>query len=66
MWLKGTVKNRLGERKYEVLTDSDRVIMRSRRHLKGKEHALEELVKFQRDSVIHRKLHPYIETLFVC
>ena len=34
-WLKGTVKNRLGERKYEVLTDSDRVIMRSRRHLKG-------------------------------
>ena len=34
-WLKGTVKNRLGERKYEILTDSDRVIMRSRRHLKG-------------------------------
>ena len=34
-WLKGTVKNRLGERKYEILTDSDRVITRSRRHLKG-------------------------------
>ena len=34
-WLKGTVKNRLGERKYEMLTDSDRVITRSRRHSKG-------------------------------
>ena len=34
-WLKGTVKNRLGGRKYEILTDSDRVITRSRRHIKG-------------------------------
>ena len=34
-WQKGTVKDRLGERKYEILTDSDRVITRSRRQLKG-------------------------------
>ena len=35
VWQKGTVKDRLGERKYQILTDSDRVITRSRRHLKG-------------------------------
>ena len=34
-WLKGTVKNRLNGRKYEILTDSNRVITRSRRHIKG-------------------------------
>ena len=34
-WQKGTVKDWLGERKYQILTDSDRVITRSRKHLKG-------------------------------
>ena len=34
-WGKGTVKDRLDGRKYEILTDSDRVITRSRRHIKG-------------------------------
>ena len=34
-WQKGTIKDRVGERKYQILTDSDRVITRSRRHLKG-------------------------------
>ena len=34
-WLKGTVKNRLNGRKDEILTDGDRVITRSRRHIKG-------------------------------
>ena len=34
-WLKGTVKDRINGRKYEILTDSDRLITRSRRHIKG-------------------------------
>ena len=34
-WLKGTVKDRLSGRKYEILTDNNRVITRSRRHIKG-------------------------------
>ena len=34
-WQKGTVKDRLGERKYQILTNGDGVITRSRRHLKG-------------------------------
>ena len=34
-WLKGTVKDILNGRKYEILTDGDRVITRSRRHIKG-------------------------------
>ena len=34
-WQKGTVKDRLNGRKYEILTDNDRVITRSRRHIKG-------------------------------
>ena len=35
-WCKGTIKNRQNPRKYEILTDdSDRVIMRSRRHIKA-------------------------------
>ena len=34
-WCKGTIKDRLNPRKYQILTDSDRVIMRSRKHIKG-------------------------------
>ena len=34
-WGKGTVSDRLNDRKCKVLTDSDRVITRSRRHIKG-------------------------------
>ena len=34
-WCKGTVMDRLNPRKYQILTNSDRVITRSRRHLKG-------------------------------
>ena len=34
-WLKGMVKDRLNGRKYEILTNGDRVITRSRRHIKG-------------------------------
>ena len=34
-WLKVTVKDRLNGRKYEILTNNDRVITRSRRHIKG-------------------------------
>ena len=34
-WLKGTVKDRINGRTYEILTDGDRVITRSRRHIKG-------------------------------
>ena len=35
VWRKGTVSDRLNARKYKILTDSDRVITRSRRHIKG-------------------------------
>ena len=35
-WCKGTIKNRQNPQKYEILTDdSDRVITRSRRHIKA-------------------------------
>ena len=35
-WCKGTIKDRQNPHKYEILTDdSDRVIMRSRRHVKA-------------------------------
>ena len=34
-WCKGTVMDRLNPRKYKILTDSDRVITRSRKHIKG-------------------------------
>ena len=34
-WCKGTIKDKLNPRKYEILTDSDRVITRSRKHIKG-------------------------------
>ena len=34
-WCKGTVMDRLNPRKYQILTNSDRVIMWSRRHIKG-------------------------------
>ena len=35
-WCKGTIRNRQNPCKYEILTDdSDRVIMRSRRHVKA-------------------------------
>ena len=35
-WCKGTIKDRQNPRKYEILTDdSDRVITRSRRHIKA-------------------------------
>ena len=34
-WCKGTIKNRFNPRKYEILTDNDRVIIRSRKHIKG-------------------------------
>ena len=32
---KGTIKDRLNPRKYQILTDSDRVITQSRKHIKG-------------------------------
>ena len=34
-WCKGTIKNRCNPRKYEILTDNDRVITHSRHHIKG-------------------------------
>ena len=34
-WLKGTVKDRLNGIKYEILTDNNGVITRSRSHIKG-------------------------------
>ena len=34
-WCKGTVKDRQNPRKYEILTDGDRVVTRSRRHIKA-------------------------------
>ena len=34
-WVKGTVKEKFGKRKYQILTDSDRIITRSRCHNKG-------------------------------
>ena len=34
-WCKGMIKDRLNPRKYQILTDGDRVIMRSRKHIKG-------------------------------
>ena len=34
-WCKGTIKDRFNPRKYEILTDNDRVITRSRKHIKG-------------------------------
>ena len=35
IWGKGTVSDGLSSRKDQILTDSDRVITRSRRHIKG-------------------------------
>ena len=34
-WCKGTIKDRVNPRKYEILTDNDWVITQSRRHIKG-------------------------------
>ena len=34
-WCKGTVTDRLNPRKYQILTDNDRIIMWSRKHIKG-------------------------------
>ena len=34
-WCKGTVMDRLSPRKYQILTDNDRVITQSRKHIKG-------------------------------
>ena len=34
-WSKGTISDRLNPRKYEILTDNDRVITWSRKHIKG-------------------------------
>ena len=34
-WVKGTVKDKFGKRKYQILTDSDKIITRSRHHIKG-------------------------------
>ena len=34
-WAKGTVKDRQNPRKYEILTDNDRVVTQSRRHIKA-------------------------------
>ena len=34
-WCKGTVMDRLNPRKYQILTNSDRVITRTRKHIKG-------------------------------
>ena len=33
-WVKGTVKEKFGKRKYQILTDSDKVVTRSRHHIK--------------------------------
>ena len=34
-WAKGTVKEKFGKRKYQILTDSDKVVTRSRHHIKN-------------------------------
>ena len=34
-WCKGTVMDRLNPRKYQILTENDRVITRSKKHIKG-------------------------------
>ena len=34
-WVKGTVKEKFGNRKYQILMDSDKVVTRSRCHIKG-------------------------------
>ena len=34
-WVKGTVSDRLNQRKYKILSDTDRVVTRSRHHIKG-------------------------------
>ena len=34
-WCKGTVKDRHNPRKYEILTDNDRIVTRSRHHIKA-------------------------------
>ena len=34
-WCKGTVKDRQNPRKYEILTDNDRIVTRSRHHIKA-------------------------------
>ena len=33
-WVKGTIKDK-NQRKYQILSDSDRMVTRSRRHIKG-------------------------------
>ena len=34
-WVKGTDSDRLNQRKYKILTDTDRVVTRSRHQIKG-------------------------------
>ena len=34
-WCKGTIKNRSNPRKYEILTDNDRIVTQSKHHIKG-------------------------------
>ena len=34
-WAKGTVKDRKNSRQYEILTDGDRIVTRSRHHIKA-------------------------------
>ena len=54
-WIKGTVKEKFGKRKYQILTDSDKVVTRSRCHIKGYQiHALVDLAKFQIVSVLNK------------
>lgn len=44
-WCKGTIKDRKEPRKYEILTDTDRVVTRSRHHIKRYLHAQKGLAK---------------------
>ena len=62
-WLEGTVKDRLNGRKYEILTDGDREITRSRRHIKAIEHDLDELLKSQIDLAVHRNFNLFASSI---
>ena len=44
-WAKGTVKNGENPRKYEILTDGDRVVTQSRRHIKAKSERVSKAPK---------------------
>ena len=64
-WCKGIIKDRFNPYKYEILTDSDRVITQSRKHKKAIKLDLIGVVRSQTDSVRNRSNNGFKTTVFL-